>query len=75
MRLRRYAKGDPPPEWAQDVFAHPRDPITAIHGATEGAWSYRTIAPGEYIPPDWHEVQRCGNRVLIKYTHWERTIP
>lgn len=72
MNVQRYPK-DAPPNWALDEVAKPRDPISAIHGATEGAWSYRTIAPGDIILPEWNIVARCGERILIKYTHWERS--
>lgn len=74
MKLLHYAK-DNPPAWANDVIVRPRDPVSTIHGAKEGAWTYRTIAPGDIVLPEWVVVWSCKDRVLIKYTHWEKVSP
>lgn len=81
MKLKRWP-ADQPPLWSsdpieciRDTFALPRDPINAIHGGKEGAWTYRTIMPEDAIPVEWCAVWACRDRVLIKYTHWERVYP
>jgi hypothetical protein len=70
VKLTHYTKDDPP-AWAHDTT----DPIAALHGAEEGAWTYRTIKPGDIVLPEWRIVWQCPNRVLIKYTHWEYIYP
>lgn len=55
----------------RDTFALPRDPANGIHGAKEGSWEYKRIAPNAPTPAGW---QRVGER-LIKRTVEERVYP
>lgn len=59
----------------RDTFAQPRDPATAIHGGTEGAWLYLTIRLGDPVPEGWRAVYVATDYVLIKRTIEERVYP
>lgn len=60
---------------ASDAFAQPRCYAHALHGMAIGAWEYSIIAADAIVPPGWRVIERCRDRVLIKYTHWERICP
>lgn len=59
----------------RDAFAQPRCFANALHGMVEGAWELHTITASDPVPAGWRVTNRCGDRVVIQRTVWERITP